>query len=174
MSDWWLLTLHEVLSQGDIVDTQPLVMPCWPATFLARGTKGSQRVWEVSDTPAPDKEDQQPRFLSRGRFGLCLVVSHDCELDKEKARGRVTIAPIQPIAHLDEKVRQKVMAQEHLAVMPLPGIPSLGDHCVDLRAVSTIDRRFVDGGDRKAGMTDSAKKLLRARLVTLLTRIVLE
>ena len=168
-ADWWGAAPHPELSQGDIVRDLPLGASTYPRVFLSPSELKGDRIWCPCQSWQADR-DGLGHFLARGRFIAALVLSHSCELDKKERRGRVQVAPVASIGGIDEKNRQAIMAQRRISLMPLPGVPQLGDCYADLRIMSSIDRRLIAEAERVAGMTEGGVQRLQAQLVAFFTR----
>lgn len=166
---WWLDTPADALSQGDVLLPLSFQKPVFPVTFLRSTTgKHNQKNWTESDR-ASVGADQHFAFLGRAQELPSLVISHDCELDKEKPT--VLIAPIFALSALDGAMRSKTVSHETSAFLALQDTPTLGDMYVDFRLLSTVRRTMVDAGKRIGGMTPAGKEQLQARLVRFFTRL---
>jgi len=167
---WWTPQLKSELSQGDVLSPIPIGSPHLPVTYLSKGRveKGSQ-VWLQSSKWQPDG-DGIGLFLGKGRVIHGLVVSHDCEIDKPSRSARVLIAPISQLDKLEESARQPIIEQKRYSLMPLPGVPQLGDYYADLRCLMWLDRKIVDQNKRIASMSEEGVLRLQAQLIGFFTR----
>ncbi len=81
-----------------------------PAVYLEKRTDPGHRVrWAEISGPTPDGHGNI-HVLNRSRLSYGLVLSHDCELDKDKRRGRVHIAMLKEVASLNPTEQEKVLA----------------------------------------------------------------
>jgi hypothetical protein len=168
MSQWWDATPDPRLSQGDIVNHVPVAVVLHPLTQLSQN-KGDT-VWRDSAMWTPNKEGVG-NLLSRGRVMPVLVLSHECEIDKNESKGRVVVAPIAPLTNLREDEQENVLAQRRFSKMPLPEVPTLGSCYADLRLTAAVDRQYLDVARRIASLSDAAVGRLRLQLIAFFTRL---
>jgi hypothetical protein len=157
----------EGLSQGDVIDGVVFanVHPLSPAQKTSiRGQSG----WLAA--PWTPDGDGFCSVVARARKAMGLVLTHSCDIDKRHRKARIFVAPVQELSRLPANEQQIVLAQERIALFPLVGSVR-GDLYADLRSASAIDPRMIDEKARVQSMTDSGRKMLQARLVTLFTRI---
>ena len=148
-----------------------------PTTFLkARSFKGDVPGWGISPEPCVDKDGRTLVLASAGvRAGI--VVTHSCELDKDDgkpSRRRVLIAPIARIDTVPEEHQVQILSQANKALLPLPGLPELGDCYADFRIIFPVLREKVDSSRRLASMTPEAELRLQAQLVAFFVRRIPE
>lgn len=168
--DWWLPAPLPGLSQGDIIAGVAFAIVVNPLTPLVKDSDGKRAVWAPSTEWKPDNNGRG-HALSAGKMGAGVVVSHSCELDKEKARGRVLLAPVPSLTNLPEEHRPVVLAQQKRSAMPLPGVPNLGDCYADLHNIMSFDRRVLDSCTRLASMTEAARRRLMLQLIEFFVRV---
>ncbi len=160
---WWAQEIQPELSQGDVIADLPVLGLNHPTRYLKKdGTsKGGTISWLESATPHSDK-DGKINFLAKGRHVGVLVLSHSCELDKNKKR--VIVAPIDSITVVSEEHQAVILAQKSYALMPLPDVPGVGTCYADFRSITALDRRVVNEGKRIASMTEIAHVRLGAQI----------
>ncbi len=169
--DWWRSELNPLgMSQGDFLAPILFSIAVAPVSRLAGATiKGRGQGW------APDTskgESSEPaNYLSRGAFSHAVVLSHSCDLDKERNTMRVLVAPAFPIARIREDERDDVLMQRKIHLMPLPEVPTLGTHYVDFRLTTVVDRKMVTDDLRIASMSESAISRLYAQILVFFTRL---
>lgn len=172
MSSWWLDVPDPRLSQGDVVTGIPFAALAYPPTHVHKQVvKGGLAAWV--ETP---EEQRKPAgyFVAKGkRSALVLVLSHSCELDKNERKGRVVVCEASPADRLQGEARDVVFAQRRRSLMPLPGVPELGDYYADLRTIQTVDRRIVETGTRASSMTDEARLRLQTQIAAFFARDLL-
>lgn len=111
-------------------------------------------------------------MLNRSRLSHGIVLSHDCELDKEKRRGRVHIAMLKEVASLNSDEQEKVLGSYSHSRMVLPDLPKTNRTMyADLRAIVTVDRELLDACGRVASLSDAWVKRLQAQIVAFFTRL---
>jgi hypothetical protein len=169
---WWSRRLEKELSQGDVI--KEIVWGTAPpgAVFLKKGTEGGQRAWQESEQFNADN-DGIGHFLARGRVLPCIVLSHDCTIENDGAR--ILVAPMFPWSNLnndDPKYRQSALNQERRAVLPLTNVPSFETNLyADLRGITFIDRRRLDGVARVASMSVEGLERLQHQLADFFIRL---
>lgn len=170
-ASWWEPTLKTDLSQGDVVQKIPFCGITVPAKFLKwTAFKGNRQGWEEVPVPLLRVTDQRKYFLANGDILPGLVISHDCDLDKQRENGRVLLAPIASIEPLEPGMRATVLAQKHLALIPLPQVPGLGDLYADLRSITSVPRKLVLDSERGVSMNQSGVERLHAQLARFIMR----
>src|SRR4051812_31845442 len=109
---WWAASLETHLSQGDLLADVVFISAVRPLTPLEKvAGKGGATTWTPSPALRPGN-DGRAMLLAAGRHGLAVVLSHSCELDKEKERGRVLVAVARPISEISsDDARKAVLAQ---------------------------------------------------------------
>lgn len=187
------------LSQGDVC-LAPTVM-VWSAATLAAPPlipPAPTDVGEVVFVPGwqrrPATPDRIADITLATSFSPVLVVSHDCEIDKEwndwvemrlaeglsenEARAeadarddldaRIVVAPLLPYATevLGEKSWDAVRRAQKIGYFPLAPIEALGDveFLVHLSRLSVIERRLLHRDMRVLSLTEQARQLLRFKL----------
>jgi hypothetical protein len=140
-----------------------------------------------------------PDITIGNTFGLVLVISHDCEIDKEwnewvEARiaegmpedqaeadadtraeldARILVAPLLPYepAVLPERAWEAVRHAQKIGYFPLPAIAAYGgaEFVVHLSRVCVIERALLDRRTRLISLTEEARQLLRFKLAEALS-----
>lgn len=173
-SSWWAPAVNaKGLSQGDLVADVLVGTPYIPTTFLGRDTRPmkGRTYWPQSPKLDPFRTDETGLYIARGRVSLALVVSHSCELDDKPDVGRVLVALVAPLSQVSDPTAQAtILEQRHLALLPLPGVPKLGDHYADLRCIVYVNRKLVQDSQRICSMTDEGVLRLQAQLLAFFTR----
>lgn len=159
------------LSQGDILSQVIVGSSVSPLISLSKTTiKNSQQAWLPNSGWKPDN-NQYGHYLSKGKMIYALVMSHDCEIDKNSKGSRILVSAVSPLDVVsNQEVRQAILEQRYFASMPLPGVPNIGDCYADLRTMTHLDRNLVDRSKRVASMTESARIRLQAQLIGFFTR----
>ena len=142
-----------------------------PAKFLKSLTlKGGRPGWEEVAAPVLRPIDQRKYFLANGDLLPGIVISHDCDLDKPRENSKVLLAPIASLETLDPATRFTVLEQKHLALLPLPAIPEIGDSYADLRLVTSVPRDLVPDSERLSSMNENSLERLYAQLFKFIMR----
>lgn len=132
--------------------------------------KGNRQGWAEVDKP--ELKDNRKHFLAQGDYLPAMVISHNCALDKQKEAGevRVLVAPVLSIDGLEPEMRRTVLQQDHLALLPLPEIPTLGTHYADLRMIMPVQRSLIKDTERVASMTEKGLERLYAQVFKFIMR----
>ncbi len=164
MDAWWASTPDPRLSQGDIVAPVPIGALAHPPTAIKKATfKGDVSGW------AYDHGDSPERYVYRGDPGPVVVLSHSCEIDKNEKKRRILVAPIFSATRLGEQWAT-VQDGRRYSLMPLAGLPKIGDSYADLRLIQSLDRRILDGAEKIAGMTAEGLMAVQRHIVSFFIR----
>lgn len=174
MMEWWLSTADARLSQGDILRAIPLGLVSHPASFLTkRSAAGHGEGWFPSAPPEP-KPDGNAHFLAKGGWNPVLIISHSCEIDKDRKKSRVLVCPVRDTAALPADAKSAIFEQRRRSAMPLPNVPNFGDAYADLRFIQVLDGSALDPGNRIAQMSEGAVERLHKQLILYFTRLAEE
>jgi len=164
-SVWWLPKKHPDLSQEDVFKGIPVWVAIPPVVFIQKQTfSGNQTAWVESSNPIADA-DGFKHLLARAREVVCIVLTHDCQLDKAKKKVRVQVAVASDVNALSSEERSVVMNQRSLSMLVLPNIPQLGTYYADMRLIFTVDKRLLIESMRIASMTEQAKLRVQNQLI---------
>ncbi len=173
MREYWASDLAGELSQGDLLSDAWIGAAPHPRTALLRGPtqKGNLNFWQESAW----KADAQGfgHFLARGKSHQALVLSQNCEIDKNGGKAPVLIAPVLGLASIpDEKMRDTVRAGNRFAFFYLPSLEGvLPESYVDLRAITYTARAGLAQLTRHGSAAEKGSAALIAQLVAFFTRI---
>ena len=169
MGGWWLESVRDLLSQGDVLESVTFSVGKFPLVTLQKRTLPGKATGWAEDTWSPNAEGIG-HSLAEGRRLPALVVSHDCEMDKPKRRVLVHVAPIVELRRLPTEEQEKVLSQQRPSLLPLQGMPPTnGEYFADLRAITPVDLRVVTASVRIASMTDDGRDRLQAQLISFWT-----
>lgn len=144
-----------------------------PLSYLnSRPSKDGKTLYEHSPTPfTKSKKETRDIMLSSGEIAAAIVISHDCEIDKESKPSRpILIAPAFPLDTLPPENQLAVSEQRRFSLMPLPNVPQLGNYYADFRLIQPLRRAFLVSECRLASMNTDAVDRLQAQLTAYLTR----
>lgn len=148
----------------------PIVSATTPERLLKHGTtqKGNVQTWEETGDWVPQK-DGRAHFLASGRKLNAIVLSHDCEIDKNK---RVLVAPVLPITMIDDAHRDFVRNRKRYPFMPVSEMKNiLPESYIDLRGICFLERELIDHASRLSSMSETGLEDLRIQLIAFITRI---
>jgi hypothetical protein len=164
-SGWWLPKINPDLSQGDIIRDLPVWIAAPALVFLENRTlPGDRKVWVESSAPKPDNNGFS-HLLIKARHFVGVVLTHDCQLDKQAKKVRVQLAAATDIERVNSEERTKIMNQRSLSQLVLPDIPELGTYYADMRIVFTVDKSIITEPMRAVSMTEAAKNRLQNQII---------
>lgn len=170
--EWWAEGPKPELSQGDVVIDLPFWVPLNDLQCVEKKALPAPRppAWLETTGLTPDAEGFF-NFIARGRIAPGVVLSHDCELDKQRKNRRVQVALVSDIEKLSTDEKQAVMGQGKWSRLVLPDVPELGTCYADLLIQVTLDRRIIDARRRLASMSEEGAERLRAQIIAYFTRL---
>ena len=172
MPGLWAGDLKAELSQGDLLSPIPFAATTAPERMLKRGAtlRHDVQTWQETSVWKPDA-DGRGYILASGRRVHAIVLSHDCEIDKEK---RVLIAPVLSIATVTGDALEAVRNGKRYPFLHLPEIPQkLVESYLDLRGICFVERKVVDNVERLASMSEDGVERLHAQIIGFFTHIPL-
>lgn len=194
-SDFFLDSLKDQLSQGDIVLAPTAVL--WsddtraPEFMIPSPPELGGHV----EVPVWDSYDgaEAPLTVAEVRWSPAVVLSHDCELDKEFNRavseylesGDITeeeaiarasadssldpyvlVTPVLGYEVVPEEMHEGIRQGQTIGYFPIPPAPLFDDEelLLDLRRVTTVDRQLITRYEKLASLTQEAAGVLRYKL----------
>lgn len=183
---------HDTLRQGDI----------FVAPTARLWTRASHDSPPVKTAPRPDlgeavfhgawsEEDGSLAPVIETRHGLAIVVSHDCDIEKEfnrevrrliaegmnraeairRASGDpdldrfVVVAPLRAYEEFAEADRPGLQSGQRIGYLPLEEMQGLGVELIaDLTQLTTVERHMLTPGRKVASLSDAATAELRYKL----------
>ena len=177
MADCWGDGLKPELSQGDLLSLILVGTAVVPHTALARGPtkKGGGENW-IPSPWKPSEGNGIGYFLARGRNADVIVLSEDCEIDKDGGTAPVLVAPVFPLSLIqDQSRRDDVLNGKRYPFLPLPAIDGVIEHSyADLRCINYVDRKAITQSDRKTSMTENGVHNLRLQIIAFFTHVPLD
>jgi hypothetical protein len=184
---------HPTLRQGDIIVAPSVVLVPPGERDLSSPRRGPGRLGEVQWLALWDGDAStlSPDLSAAVRFSPVLVVSHDCELEKDFnervreliAAGRpeadavaeaerdptldpfAVVAPLLPFGDLPAKRHAGVMDGQRIGYFPILQLPrDGGDYFVDLGKLSTISVQLLPQGGKVASLAPESVFELRYKL----------
>lgn len=165
------------LSPGDILASVPIGSTRLPIAFLPKepylNKQGRHLYTKYDELQEYPNEEGVGNWIAKGRIAMALVVSHDCDLDDGKDTERIVVAPVFPIARVtsSEEDRARIKEGGRATYVPLPGVPSAGDCCAELRSICPLDRGLFNASNRHCSMTEEAVFVYREQLIHYFTRL---
>lgn len=176
MSNCWDIQLKSELSQGDLLSLVLVGTAANPRKALIRGQtkRGGGETWDAS-TWKPDGNGIG-HFLARGQEINVIVLSQDCEIDKDDGRAPVLVAPVFPISVIqDQEALNAVVSRKRYPFLPLPEIQGvIKPSYADLRCISYIDRKLIAAAERKKSMSANGVEELVKQIIAFFTHVPFE
>jgi hypothetical protein len=128
-------------------------------------SEGSRVFHSESASPKFDSEGFF-YFLGRARFAHGIILTHDCEFDKDRRGLRAQVARLGAVDDLKPDERTQVMNQGSYSKMVLPNVPTLGSTLyVDFRTQITLDTRLINSKRKIASLSEFGRQRLRVGLI---------
>jgi len=164
--------------------------PTIPQGPRSPGQSIATRAWEL----APAAHEHTPEVTLATSWGPVIVISHDCEIDKEfneyvdalmktgvseddaisQATARddldrfILVSPLLPYAPevVAEERWESIRSAQKIGYFPIPAIPGFGEaeYLLHLSRISTVERRLLVPRYKAASLGDDARALLRFKL----------
>lgn len=181
------------LSQGDIVLSPSTIL--WSETArppLNFGTPAPPQLGGSVTVPVWDDYGVVPLTVAEARWSPVMILSHDCELDKEFNRrveqlikeGRteseaidiatadesldphVVVSPLIPYADVPTELHAAIRDASRIGFIPVPAAPAFDNEefLVDLSRVSTVERRLINRFGKVASLTDDARGAVQFKI----------
>lgn len=190
---------HEQLSQGDLFmvptsmiwsfDSRPEALSEVPPLPPEVGTSVLTQAWR----PSASGEVGAPAVFVETRWSPAMVLSHDCEIDKDfneevdrlvEEEGLredeairtveidwsfdryITVATLLAYHEIPGHKHAGIRSGQRIGYFPLPPIPGFGapEFAVHLSRISTVERRILRGGLKIASIAPDSVKRLRYKL----------
>lgn len=184
---------HPALRQGDIVLAPSALLLPPGERDLAAPSHGPTRLGEAQRLALWDSHGSvlSPDVSAEVRFSPVLVVSHDCELEKEfnervrelLAEGRseadavaeaegdrtldpyAVVAPVLPYASVPERRHAGIRSGQRIGYFPLDRLPGDGgDYIVDLGRLCTVSVELLPHRAKVASLSPESVYELRYKL----------
>jgi hypothetical protein len=111
-------------------------------------------------------------YAQEGR-GPAIVITHDCEIDKNPSKASVVVAKIRPISGAPEAQREGLRDYTRHRAFYVPAYEQFEEGYADLRALTMVRREALAGLTRVASMNEDGRQMLREHLFRFFTRRVL-
>jgi hypothetical protein len=150
----------------------PIVSAASPEQYLKNGNtlKGGAKSWEATMEWLP-KNAEPGYFLGLGRRMPVIVLSQDCEIDKDK---KILVAPVLSIETVTGDALAAVREGKRYPFMHVPEIEGvLPESYVDLRYICFVDKRIVNISTRLRSMSAEGLERLQAQVIAFFTHIPL-
>lgn len=173
MTICWNTQLKPELSQGDLLSLVLVGTAASPRTFLTRGQtkKQGEESWNASTWK--DDGNGQSHFLGKGRNVNVIVLSQDCEIDKNSGKAPVLVAPIFPISAIQNpEALNAVINRKRYPFLPLAEINGIIEQSyADLRCITYIDRKLIAEAERKKSMSPEGVHDLVKQIIAFFTHV---
>jgi hypothetical protein len=162
------------LSQGDLVALVPsnyvhdldylVKIDANPVRFQVRATR-----------PEHMHDDQMHQANARGVRAAGIVLTHDCEIDKDdRERASILVGLVRPLAGIREVDRDGIRQNTRHRAFYLPANTHVGQESyVDLRRITSVRRAALEQLVRNAAMSEDGRLMLQEHLFRFFTRRLL-
>lgn len=190
---FFLDTPKPQLSQGDIVLAPTVILWSEQARPPLFDIPAPPPLGSTTTVPLWDEYTVEPPMtVAEGLWGPAMVVSHDCELDKEfnrevdrlirdgesetAAAERATemdtldqlilLSPLVPYEDISPDQRDGIRSGDRIGFFPIPATPIFDDEAfaIDLRRIATVERRLVQRHEKLCSLHGAAASVLRFKL----------
>jgi len=159
----------EQISQGDIFRSAAHLYLGRHVQVLTSESSGTYRATAVSD--GADRSGDTHQVLAVAKFGLGIMITQDCEIDKPNRRW--IVCPIVRSDRLSPTVREKLRTNSIFSMLFLPAYRDLlPDSFIDFNQASTLDPEFVRGLPRVLSLSDLGRRALYVQYIRWLSRWV--
>jgi hypothetical protein len=155
------------LSQGDLFADVPSVY----VEDLRYLVKTDANAYSLQSASQPRKDDRTyPANAVEARtFGI--VITHDCEIDKNLARALVYVALVRKLDDVAEEFRDGFRSNTRHRAFYLPSNEYLnGEHYADLRRMTPIRADALLTLSKVATMNQDGRRMLREHLFRFFSR----
>ena len=158
MSDYYQ-EISQKTSQGDILELAPHCRLASPVQYL---TVREGDVFSSADS-VTDKA------IAQTRREFALVLSPDCDIDKEKTLFWL-LCPIHPLSAMNGSDQGNIRKNKVFNYIFLPAHKSLPDSFVNLGWITTVEARIVKESTRIMTLSDLSRSSLYMQLVRWISR----
>jgi hypothetical protein len=155
------------LSQGDILEWLPNSHLTPPLLGLLPHSEGMMAC--VSADHPEFKSKGQP-IIASCRRAKALLLTYDCEIDKPAVKNWI-VAPVVPLAEIPGSAQTDVKKNKVFSFLYLPKYRDILDESVlVLNHLTTLDKTFIQSGERIASLSDIGRRALYAQYIRWMTR----
>jgi len=168
----WYCTPKDELSQGDIfVDMPSVYVPEPVQTATATTCAGNSRHLVPASAEPELFGAQDQIMLARGNLTAAVVLTHDCEIDKDQ-RYRL-LGLIRPLAGLPLSAVEEIKANNRRRFFYLPAedeVYALPESYLDFRRITTVNGGVLQPAKRVLSMQDRLRDSMSEAFILYLTR----
>jgi hypothetical protein len=159
------------ISQGDILRIAPHSYLPHP---LVRLCSLGENKYEAESEPFSEFNEKHGESVSAiCKRRIALLLSPDCEIDKENRRWLV--CPIKPVADLSSNYKDSIKKNRVVSALFLPRYLSLfEDGYADFNQITTLEPAFVRQAERIISLSDIGRRALYKQYVRWFTRWTLQ
>jgi hypothetical protein len=155
------------VSQGDILRVAP---HCFLSQPLTRLRPLGSRQYEMEVEPFSDFNEKTGEIVAAtAKRRLALVLTPDCEIDKQNRRWLV--CPIQPLSDLSKDYQDILKRNRVLSALYLPGhLNHFPDGYADFNQITTLEPDLIRAAERLLSLSDLGRIALYKQYVRWFTR----
>lgn len=166
------------LCQGDILERAPHVIVKEQPCPLRKATLSKKRIeYEVDDLPdgaLPMTPGEGILVPATCQVTRAILLTHGCEIDKDKKHRLVALIRPMPIEWDDENRKIVKEGRDYSFFYLPPGEGKLVESYVDFRRITTVAPRWIDSMTRLASLTDPARQAMMLQLFRFLSRVEID
>jgi hypothetical protein len=158
----------ELVSQGDLVLAAPSVYVV-DLGYLVKIDTNLYRMLQHAPASRRLDRDQPANATEVRRPGI--VLTHDCEIDKNHTRASLIVSQVRPLSDVPESDRDGFRDNtRHRAFYLPPGDFLDYESYADLRAITVLRASAFADLERVASMNEDGRRMLREQLFRFYTR----
>lgn len=157
------------LSQGDLFDLVPSIL-VKDLGYMIKVDDARYKLQQWRPGTLNVSKEHAATATAVRRPGLLLT--HDCEIDKNPSRATLLISLIRPLGGVPDEHQAGFRDYTRHRAFYLPETPQYlsGENYADLRAITTIRRDTLEALPRLASMNEDGRRMLREHLFRFFTR----
>lgn len=163
---------NAVVSQGDIFATVPHFFPKdRPGKIvLAMATKKAGCLIDEFCGPVLPSPGSEIFMPAPARVGYAILLSHSCEVDKDK--NHRVIALVRQMDGLKDNEKQTIRGNGKYSCFHLPPLEGkLPESYIDFRRISTVGLDWLSSGTRPASLSEQARRKMLLAMFLFFTRL---
>jgi hypothetical protein len=165
-----------VVSQGDIFESVPHLFlkdrPKEPHALVLATKKAGSFVDELCGPKFP-KSGSEIIVPAPARVGYAVLLSHSCEVDKDKTHR--VVALVRQMESLRPEEKETIRSNGKRACFYLPPLEGkLPESYVDFRRISTVGLEWLASMKRPASLSERARRKMLLAMLLFFARLQLD
>jgi hypothetical protein len=156
------------LSQGDLFEEVPSVV-VHDLLFMVKSADNAFHL--ERERPASRRDDRTYPANAEEARAPGIVLSHDCEIDKQTRKTIVHVALVRPLDGVPEEHREGFRRNQRHRAFYLPPNGFLdGENYADLRRITVLRADTLLELTKRASMNEDGRRMLREQVFRFFTR----